>query len=422
MSIFKKMSLLKKFTIFSLIAFISTGLILGILISNHMKNDQIMSFNELTSLTIDTMITSEMTSQELEKPFDESMTQSMDVKFNQVMKSNKFLEMHIWNKNSELIYSTNHNIQNMLDTNKNTLTSVLRSGKSSYNISHLNKATVTKYNEIITVYVPIFYNKNLSGVFEVYIPYDGVKQHIDAFNRLIFFVMFSGLLILYLFLLRVILVASNTLIKQNKSLQKKKDELEKAYLTLNSTYKNTVTTLSNAVDARDPYTAGHSERVAKISLQIGKALGLNKNQLDKLEISALFHDIGKLGVPDNILLKPGKLNKEEFEKIQEHPSIGVNILKNIDFLKDSFPIILHHHEKYAGGGYPDGISGDDIPFESRIICIADAYDAMTSDRPYRKGMSHEEAIAEIKRFKGLQFDPKVADAFLKLDESKLSPK
>jgi len=139
--------------------------------------------------------------------------------------------------------------------------------------------------------------------------------------------------------------------------------------------------------------------------------------LDKLEISALFHDIGKLGVPDSILLKPGKLDELEFQKIKEHPTIGVNILKNIEFLKGSFPIILHHHERYAGNGYPDGISGKDIPLEARILCVADTYDAMTSDRPYRKALPHEEAVAEIIRFKGSQFDPEIVDAFLKSYQS-----
>lgn len=266
----------------------------------------------------------------------------------------------------------------------------------------------------------VLISNHVRGVFEVYIPYDEVKQHIDMLNRIITLVMFAGLLILYLFLLKIIYNASNTLITQNQSLQEQKEALEKAYVTLNSTYKDTVATLSNAVDARDPYTAGHSERVAAISLKIGKELGLSEDILERLEISALFHDIGKLGVPDNILLKPGKLDELEFQKIKEHPSIGVNILKNIDFLKDALPTILHHHERYSGNGYPDGISGKDIPLEARIICIADTFDAMTSDRPYRKGLSHEEAIAEIVRFKGIQFDPDIVDNFLSINRDALA--
>jgi putative nucleotidyltransferase with HDIG domain len=297
----------------------------------------------------------------------------------------------------------------------------LNTGKSNYSIIHIdnNESSVSKNSEVIKIYTPIMYNWNISGVFEVYIPYSEGKQHITTLNRLITIVMFSGLLVLYLFLLKIIHTASNTLVSQNRSLQKQKYELEKAYTALNSTYKSTVATLSKAVDARDPYTAGHSERVSAISLEIGKELGLNEERIEMLEISALFHDIGKLGVPDNILLKPGKLDEREFQKIKEHPSIGVNILKDINFLKDTLPIILHHHEKYSGNGYPDGISGKDIPLEARIICVADAYDAMTSDRPYRRGLSHEEAITEILNFKGVQFDPDIVDSFLSINPAQL---
>jgi uncharacterized domain HDIG len=258
----------------------------------------------------------------------------------------------------------------------------------------------------------ILISNHIRGVITDYIPYNQVTEHIDMLDRIIALVMFIGLLILYLFLLKIIYNASNTLMSQNQSLHLQKEALEKAYEVLNSTYKNTVATLSKAVDARDPYTAGHSQRVAAISLLIGKEIGLSDEHLETLEISALFHDIGKLGIPDNILLKAGKLDELELQKIKEHPTIGVSILKEVDFLKDVLPIIRHHHERYSGNGYPYGIKGNDIPLEARIISIADTYDAMTSDRPYRKGLSHEDAIAEIKRFSGIQFDPKIVDCFV----------
>ena len=347
------------------------------------------------------------------------VTATLNQKFEQIMKSNNFIAVSLWNGKGKLVYSSDHIIEKKFDNNDNILMKVLNTGKSNYSIMRVDngEGVASKYNEILKIYSPVIYSRGISGVFEVYIPYSEVKQHITMLKRLITIVMFSGLLILYLFLLKIIHTASNTLVSQNKSLQNQKETLEKAYVSLNSTYKNTVATLSKAVDARDPYTAGHSERVSEISLEIGKELGLSKESLEILEISALFHDIGKLGVPDNILLKPGKLNELEFGKIKEHPSIGVDILKNIEFLKGSFPIILHHHERYAGNGYPDGISGKDIPLEARILCVADTYDAMTSDRPYRKALPHEEAVAEIIRFKGSQFDPEIVDAFLKSYQS-----
>lgn len=411
-----KESLFKHFIIFSSIAFIFTGTVLGILVSSHIRNDQIKNIEELTSLTIDTIIKPEMSPQDLKKPFGESINQAMDKKFGQIMSSNNILEVNIWSKEGSLVYSTNHFDKSEFNNVNNILSEVLHSGKSSYIVTRLERpsVTVSKNSKVIKVYVPIFYNMELSGLFEVYFPYDVIKQHMTVLNRVIFLVMFSGLLILYLFLLKTIFTASKTLIQQNRSLQAQNDELQNAYSKLNYSYKNTMSALSNAVDARDPYTSGHSERVATISLEIGKRLGLNEETLEKLEIAALFHDIGKLGIPDNILLKPGKLDEIEFGKIKEHPSIGVNILKNIDFLKDAIPIILHHHEKYSGNGYPDGIIGNDIPLEARIICVADTYDAITSDRPYRKGMSHEDAIVEITKFKGIQFDPEIVDSLLSI--------
>jgi len=235
------------------------------------------------------------------------------------------------------------------------------------------------------------------------------EQHILRINQIIAGVVFFGLLILYFLLLRIIHSASKTLLLQNEHLVQQKDELEKAYAVLQRTYRETVTALSRAVDARDPYTAGHSDRVVNIASKIANKLGLNKQEIEIIELSAQFHDVGKIGIPDNILLKPGSLTEIEFAVIKEHPVIGVNILSNIEFLKDSLPIIRHHHERYDGNGYPDGTSGQEIPLGSRIISIADTYDAMTTDRPYRKGLSHEEAINEIIRCKGTQLDNEIVE-------------
>lgn len=248
--------------------------------------------------------------------------------------------------------------------------------------------------------------------FADYMPALEFEKHIVVINRIILAVVFSGLLTLYFLLIRIIHYASKTLVEQNKNLIQQKNELEDAYDKMQHTYRDTVITLSRAVDARDPYTAGHSERVAAISSKIAKKLGVTKKELAQIELAAQFHDIGKIGVPDSILLKPGKLTEMEFNVIKEHPGIGTNILSNIEFLKDSLPIILHHHENYDGGGYPYGISGTEIPVGSRIISIADTYDAMTSDRPYRKALSHEEAIQEIVRCKGTQLDAEIVETAL----------
>ncbi|HHO77026.1 MAG TPA: response regulator [Deltaproteobacteria bacterium] len=180
-------------------------------------------------------------------------------------------------------------------------------------------------------------------------------------------------------------------------------------------YENMLSTLNSMakiLDARDPHTSQHSTRVTMLSAAMGNALGLNEDERDVLYIAASLHDIGKVGIPDNILLKPQGLTEEEFAIIKKHPDIGADILKQIPPMARESEIIRHHHEHYNGKGYPSGLKAGDIPYLSRIISLADAFDAMTSDRPYRKGMSVEMAIEEIQRCKGIQFDPDLSDIFI----------
>jgi len=177
-----------------------------------------------------------------------------------------------------------------------------------------------------------------------------------------------------------------------------------------------VEALTAALDAKHNYTRGHSDRVADLSFVIAREMGLPRIELYQVHVAGHLHDVGKIGIPDELLTKTGIMTVEEFEIIKEHPVIGDEILKKIRVLKDLSPIVRHHHERYLGGGYPDGLQGNDIPLASRIICLADAYDAMTSFRSYRSSLTHEAAIIEIIRCSGTQFDPDVAKAFLRITD------
>lgn len=177
-------------------------------------------------------------------------------------------------------------------------------------------------------------------------------------------------------------------------------------------YFNSIKTLAEIIDANDSYTRGHCDKVMKYSLEICKRLNLDQRNINTVKTASMLHDIGKIGVDLNIIRKSGKLTDEDWAKIRKHPEVGARIVRQIGFLSDIVPIIKHHHAKFSGGGYPDpNKRGERIPIGSRIIAVADAYDAMTSDRPYRKAMTHDEAVAELKRCSGAQFDPKVVDAF-----------
>ncbi len=188
----------------------------------------------------------------------------------------------------------------------------------------------------------------------------------------------------------------------------------KLYLEMKQVYIETVYALTKAVEAKDKYTNGHSQRVAEYAEKLSDKMKLGYKRIETLKTAALLHDVGKIGIMDNILNKPGKLTDEEFEVIKKHPEIGVEILSSVDFLKEIREIILNHHEKYDGTGYPSGLKGDEVPIEAYILSIADAFDAMTSDRSYRKGMTVEKAINIIEKDAGTHFHPLVAEQFIEL--------
>jgi len=188
-------------------------------------------------------------------------------------------------------------------------------------------------------------------------------------------------------------------------------ELDEALGSLENAYRSTLQALTAALEARDAETHGHSERVVTFSLRLGREYGLTSAEMKALEFGSLLHDIGKIGVPDAILRKPAKLTDEEWERMREHPLHGQQILRGIKFLTGAARVVAQHHEKWDGSGYPLGLKGEDIDVCARIFSVADAFDAITSDRVYRKGRSYEVALAELDEWAGRQFDPKIVEAF-----------
>jgi len=189
-------------------------------------------------------------------------------------------------------------------------------------------------------------------------------------------------------------------------------ETEMSFRDLQASYLNSVQALSGALDARDHYTGEHTESVTRMVAATGKALGMSVGELQALGYAALFHDIGKIGVPDGILNKPGSLTPEEWEVMKRHPVIGAEILAPLEFMGPALPIVLHEHEHWDGSGYPDGLAGERIPLGARVILVCDAFDAMTTDRPYRSALPHEEATSRLRAGAGGQFDPAVVEVFL----------
>ncbi len=183
---------------------------------------------------------------------------------------------------------------------------------------------------------------------------------------------------------------------------------------LRDTFHTTAVALAETIELRDPYTGGHTQRVKDYSVMIGQHMGFNENDIESLKLAAIFHDIGKIGVRDNVLHKNGRLDPEELKHMNKHSDYGADLLQKVPQLKNIIPGIRGHHERYDGNGYPANLKNGDIPLIARIITVADTFDAMTTDRPYRKGLTTETAMEELKKHSGTQFDPEVADIFISL--------
>ncbi len=188
------------------------------------------------------------------------------------------------------------------------------------------------------------------------------------------------------------------------------------YTRMRKIYLDTIRTLAAAIDAKDPYTHGHSDRVSKMAVQLARKLDFLDSEIEYIEYAAILHDIGKIGIEDRILGKKDKLTDKEYERIKEHPVIGAGIIESIEFLKKCSKMVLYHHERFDGNGYPEGLKGEEIPKYSRLLSIVDSYDAMNSDRPYRKKLSPQDILKELEKESGKQFDPKMIKIFISLLE------
>jgi putative nucleotidyltransferase with HDIG domain len=212
----------------------------------------------------------------------------------------------------------------------------------------------------------------------------------------------------------VVVVLGWRVSQQARELSERADELVASYRELEQSSIEAIETLNATVEAKDPYTAGHSQRVRRIALAIGRELQLPPKRLGILAQAALFHDVGKIGVPDAILTKPSRLTPSEYDVMKRHAADGADIIARLSRLKDAVPAVRHHHEHWDGCGYPDGLRAEEIPLEASIIGLADAWDAMTTTRPYAAARSQEDAMAQLEIGSGVQFNPAVVHAFFEV--------
>ena len=267
------------------------------------------------------------------------------------------------------------------------------------------------YRNLFEVYAPIenANNTRVIGAYEIYADPRALDRLIGSRRTTLWLLVGGVFLALWAALVLLVRGASRTLRRQNATLIESNRLLEESAL-------EAVESLNATVDAKDPYTAGHSQRVRRIAVAIGEELGLDAESLDVLRFAGLFHDIGKIGVPDAILTKPARLTELEFEIVKRHPEDGARIVGRLQRMHATVPAILHHHERWDGNGYPHRLAGNEIPLEASIVGLADAVDAMTTDRPYSSARTLDEATGEVILNSGTQFAPAVVDAFVALVE------
>jgi putative nucleotidyltransferase with HDIG domain len=274
------------------------------------------------------------------------------------------------------------------------------------------------YRQLFEVYAPIE-NKaetHAIGAYEIYANPKALGRLIGSRSRMLWLAVGAVFAALWAALALLVRGASRTLNRQNAKLHERTLRLVESNRLLEESALEAVESLNATVDAKDPYTAGHSLRVQRIAVSLGEELGLDRERLDVLRFAGLFHDIGKIAVPDAILTKPARLTELEFEVVMRHPEDGARIVGRLHRLHAAVPAILHHHERWDGNGYPHGLCGDGIPLEAAIVGLADALDAMTTDRPYSDARTLDDATDEIVRHRGTQFAPAVVDAFVALVE------
>jgi putative nucleotidyltransferase with HDIG domain len=278
------------------------------------------------------------------------------------------------------------------------------------------------FSHLLQVYAPVLDSdgKTVLGAYEIYADPKGLEATLASRRHMLWAAVALVFLALWAALALLVRGASAMLRRQTRQLRERSKALMEAYARAEESSFEAIESLNATVDAKDPATAGHSRRVQRIAMALGEELGLTPKELDALRFGALFHDIGKIAVPDAILVKPAKLDEEEYARMKTHSAEGARIVEKFGRLRDAVPIILHHHERWDGRGYPHGLADEQIPLSAAIVGLADAWDAMTTDRPYHRALTIGEAFAEVNAGRGKQFAPAVVDAFRRTAERRPS--
>lgn len=415
----KRFGIVKRFALHSFILMVFIALFFFYIVFAYYSNVEHTAIHEASTAIMvqsQTLISPKLKNINIQKPFSGQELTKFNRLFKNELIKKDIVHIKIWNKNEVIVYSD----ENRLIGKQYKFSDHLKTALNGHMDAEIKKPDVSlaEQRELLEVYVPIYLEKEKPvAVYEVYQKPNKVALHIANKRNNSVAILFVLLIIIYLSLVWFFKSSYKKMLTQKNKLNRLNIDLKHSITSLEENYFDTIKGLMLAVDAKDHYTAGHSIRVTDMSVALAKGLKLSSAEIDTIEKAALFHDIGKIGIAGEILLKPGKLTEEEYEEIKNHPLYGAKIISAIKFLKPTVEILKHHHERYDGSGYPNGLKGKNINIGSRIIAVADTFDAITTTRPHRFARSPKEALKEIDRCSGTQFDAEVVKAFIKVIEA-----
>ncbi|MBI2906837.1 MAG: HD-GYP domain-containing protein [Chloroflexi bacterium] len=356
---------------------------------------------------------------DLTDPLEPSRLQELDAFVKERVLSRRIVRVKIWAPDGRVVFSDEKELVGRRFPVGGELAQAL-GGRIASDTSSLdrdeNEYERSRGHRLGEVYVPLrpSDSTNVAGAYEVYLDLGEHEQHIADSRIFAWLSVIVGFLVLYAIQFAWVRKASNEIIQRSDENERLLGERLALFTELEHSYVQTVLALAEATDARDSYTSDHARGMAAMAVAVGRQLGMDASELDDLYYGAVLHDVGKIGAPDAILLKPGKLDSDEWRQMREHPAIGEKILAPVPRLAGAARLVHHHHERFDGNGYPDGLAGDAIPLGARILAVVDSYGAMTDQRVYKEARSPQEAQAELRRCAGGQFDPRVVDVFMRL--------
>jgi putative nucleotidyltransferase with HDIG domain len=405
-----KLSLIQRFCLLCFASLVVFGIAFGWLGSNAFEQSTIERARKETAEIVLQHVTALFSEEDFLRPKTGDEYAEFSLKATAIPLGTNIKKLTFWNRDRVVVWSHDRELVGQA-FNENAALSRALGGEVAAELAteselaekyHGNGSTPGE--EVLELYVPVTYGDPhaVPGVVEVYEDEGPLLASIARHNRFLWLILVSGFSLLFLVLYGIVSKASGKIEAQS-------GELRDLVIGLTGSF-------AHALDAKSPWTKGHSERVGMYSERIALKMGLPKSEIENLKLAGLLHDIGKIGTYDYLLEKPEKLTEEEFELVKKHPELGAKILSEIRQLQDIVPVIEHHHERYDGGGYPQGIKGKDIPIGARILHVADSFEAITDHRPYRSARDYGAAIRELIRNSGTQFDPDVVEAFIEVME------